>query len=163
VNVVADFHCGWSETEQATQCQQHGQPPPATRSILIRELRRLGLPAGANGKTYFTVWDSAPSHWSIVEAFYRHEVGSELELCQVIVIIDQSSKLLVLRKLPFTKTDIDKPEVTSWSPLDLADAEGDGKVDVILSGDAYEDHWIEVISIENGSAKTIFSGLGYFL
>jgi len=81
----------------------------------------------------------------------------------VIVIVDQSSKLLVLRELPFTKTDIDKPDVTSWSPLDLADAEGDGNVDVILSGDAYEDHWIEVISVKNGSAKTIFSGLGYYL
>ncbi|HXR32367.1 MAG TPA: hypothetical protein VN830_01570 [Verrucomicrobiae bacterium] len=129
----------------------------------MRELRRLGLPGGAKGTTYFTVWDSVPAQWSIVEAFYRHEVGSDIELCQVIMIVDQGSKLLVLRKSPFTKTDIDKPDVTSWSPLDLADVEGDGNVDVILSGDAYEDHWIEVIRIKDGLAKTVFSGLGYYL
>ncbi len=121
------------------------------------------MPAAANGKTYFTAWDSVPSHWSIFEAFYRHEVGSDIELCQVIVIIDESSRLLVLHKLPFIKADIDKNETTSWSPLDLADAGGDGNLDVILSGDAYEDHWIEVISIKDGSATTIFSGLGYYL
>jgi hypothetical protein len=34
---------------------------------------------------------------------------------------------------------------------------------VILVGDAYEDHWLEVISVHDGSAKTIFSGLGYYL
>ena len=39
----------------------------------------------------------------------------------------------------------------------------DGQVDVVLVGDAYEDHWLEVISVGNGTAKTIFSGLGYYL
>jgi len=55
-------------------------------------------------------------------------------------------------------------DVTDWTLLDLADTRGGGHVDVILVGDAYEDHWLEVISVNNGSAKTIFFlGLGYYL
>jgi hypothetical protein len=45
----------------------------------------------------------------------------------------------------------------------LADADGDGRIEVILEGDAYEDHWLEVESIQDGSSRTIFSGLGYYL
>jgi hypothetical protein len=53
--------------------------------------------------------------------------------------------------------------VTTWSPIDLADVDGDGRVDVILEGDAYEDHWLEVDTVQDGSSRTIFSGLGYYL
>jgi len=70
--------------------------------------------------------------------------------------------VVVLRKVPFHKTEVDVSGVTDWAPLDLADTRGDGQADVILVGDAYEDHWLEVISVRNGSAKTIFSGLGYY-
>jgi hypothetical protein len=55
------------------------------------------------------------------------------------------------------------PDVTNWTPLDLADTRGNGEVDVILVGDAYEDHWLEVVAVHDGVAKTIFSGLGYSL
>jgi hypothetical protein len=81
----------------------------------------------------------------------------------VIVTIDQRSQVHVLRKVQFQKTDEDKPAVTTWSPIDLADADGDGRIEVILEGDAYEDHWLEVESIQDGSSRTIFSGLGYYL
>jgi hypothetical protein len=84
-------------------------------------------------------------------------------LCEVIAIIDRSSHLHVLRKVPFQKTAAVKPEVTTWSPIDLADVDGDGNVDVILEGDAYEDHWLEVETVQDGSSHTIFSGLGYYL
>ena len=56
---------------------------------------------------------------------------------------------------------IDVPRVTDWAPLDLSGTRGNGEVDVVLAGDAYEDHWIEVIRVKNGSARTMFSGLGY--
>jgi hypothetical protein len=53
--------------------------------------------------------------------------------------------------------------VTTWSPIDLADVNGDGHIEVILEGDAYEDHWLEVDNVQDGSTHTIFSGLGYHL
>jgi hypothetical protein len=71
--------------------------------------------------------------------------------------------MITLRKVPFQKTDQDVPTVVEWVPLDLADANGDGTEDIILEGDAYEDHWLEVVSVMGWSAETIFSGLGYYL
>jgi len=47
--------------------------------------------------------------------------------------------------------------------VDLVDVDGDGRPELVLEGDAYEDHWLEVVRIEDGSVKTIFSGLGYSL
>jgi hypothetical protein len=161
VKVTADFECNW--IEDVRKCEQHGQPSPSLRSILIGELRGLGLPAKAAGKIYFTEWESTSSGWSLVSADYDDSTGDDLMLCEVIAIIDRSSHIHVLRKVPFQKTAAVKPEVTTWSPIDLADVDGDGNVDVILEGDAYEDHWLEVETVQDGSSRTIFSGLGYYL
>lgn len=163
VDVVADFECEWSDAKRAMDCKQQGEPSALIRSVLTRELRRLGLPAKAKGQTYFIVWKSTASGWSLVAANYVRTASSNIELCQVIVVIDQSSRVLVLRKSPLQKTDVDKLPVTQWSPIDLADVEGDGQVDVVLRVDAYEDHWLEVVSVGRGSARTVFSGLGYAL
>jgi hypothetical protein len=163
IDLLADFHCELSESKQESHCEQSGQPSPSVRSILFNELRRLGLPAKASGKTHFWVWKSTRSDWTMAAADYSRTVGEDLELCQVVVIIDQSSHVVVLRELPFQKTDADVPKVTEWYPVDLADVDGDGQVDVILEGDAYEDHWLEVVSLQHGSPQTVFSGLGYYL
>ena len=163
VDVVADFGCGWSNAKRAMECKQQGEPPASVRNLLIAELRRLGLPANADGQTYFTTWRSTASGWSLATAHYQRPVGSDVELCQVIVIIDQSSHVRVLRKVPFRKTNMDVPAMTQWSPIDLSDVDGDGRVDVILQGDAYEDHWLEVVSVGQRSPRTVFSGLGYYL
>jgi len=163
VKVNADYNCEWNASKDAAECTQHGQVTPELRGILVRELRQLGLPAKAPGETYFTVWESARADWLLAQAYYSHRVGSDIELCEVIAVIDQSAHVVVLRKVPFQKTDVDVSGVTDWTPLDLADTRGDGQVDVVLVGDAYEDHWLEVISVGNGTAKTIFSGLGYYL
>src|ERR1700704_4546142 len=40
--VTADFQCKWNEREGKSKCQQRGQPTPELRSILMREMRRLG-------------------------------------------------------------------------------------------------------------------------
>ncbi len=101
--------------------------------------------------------------YSLAEAYYFRSLGGNIELCQVIVIIDSNSHSLVLRKLPFQKTDADVPAVTLWSPVDIVDVDGNGQFDVVLEGDAYEDHWLEVIAVHNGVPITIFSGLGYYL
>jgi hypothetical protein len=161
IDVIADFSCEWNES---ARCEQHGQPTSVVRSLLVRELQRLGLPPRASRQIYFTVWKSSLEEWSVAQAYYSRPIGSsDVELCEVIATIDQNSHVLVLRKLPFQKTDVDVPTVTQWSLVDLADADGDGKVDVVLEGDAYENHWIEVESVQDGSSHTIFAGLGYYL
>jgi hypothetical protein len=163
VTVIADYDCEWSETTNAADCKQQGQITPQLRTILFRELQQLGLPAQAPGNIYFKVWQSNRVRWSVAQADYSHRIGDDIELCEVIALVDQNSNVIVLRKLPFTKTDVDVPKTTEWSLLDLADTRGRGHLDIVLVGDAYEDHWLEVISVENGFAKTMFSGLGYYL
>jgi hypothetical protein len=161
IKVVAAFECDWAEGVR--KCQQHEQPTSEVRTSLMAELRRAGLPAKPSGQIYFNVWESASSGWSLAEAYYDRVVGDDLMLCQVIVMIDRSSHAHVLRKVQFQKTDVDKPTVTTWSLIDIADVNGDGRAEVILEGDEYEDHWLEVVSVQDGKAQTIFSGLGYYL
>jgi hypothetical protein len=163
LDVTADFTCEWSESKRGSQCQQHGQPSPLVRGILARELRRLGLPPGEERHTFFTVWKASSAGWSLAVGTYSRQVGNDLSLCQAIVLINQDSQALVLRKVPFQKTSAEVPMVTRWSPVDLADVDGDGRVDIILEGDSYENHWLEVDSVRDSSSKTIFTGLGYYL
>ena len=163
IDVIADYNCEWRESTRAMHCEQHRKPSEAVSDILMRELHRIGLPAKANGQTNFTVWKAIHSGWSIAVADYSNTVGSDLELCEVVVAIDETSHATVLRKLPFQRTDADKPTVTEWTLVDLADVEGTGQEDIVLEGDDYEDHWLEVIRLRDGSAKTVFSGLGYYL
>jgi hypothetical protein len=126
-------------------------------------MRKLGLPFSDERQVYFTIWQPVSSDWALAEAYYQHSAGTDLTICQVVATIDQSSQVRVLRKVRFRKTDADKPAVTTWSPVDLADVDGDGHVEIILEGDAYEDHWLEVDCVKDGSPHTIFSGLGYYL
>jgi hypothetical protein len=42
-------------------------------------------------------------------------------------------------------------------------AVGLGLLEIILDGDAYENHWLEVDQMQAGSFRKIFSGLGYYL
>jgi hypothetical protein len=161
VKVSANYDCKWVDGVRG--CRQLEEPSLELRGILVGELRRLGLPARAKGRTYFTVWQPTGLGWSLVEAYYDYIEGSDVTLCQVIAILDQNSNLSVLRKVPFQNADADKNTVTTWSPLDLADVNTDGQIEVILEGNAYEDHWIEVVGMRDGSFKTIYSGLGYYL
>ncbi len=161
VKVTADYDCRW--VDGIRNCKQQGQPSSEMRGTLVGELRGLGLPAEAKGQIYFTVWQPIGLNWSLAEAYYDHIAGSDVTLCQVIAIVDGNSHVSVLRKVPFQKTDADKNTVTTWSALDLADVNADGQIEVILEGDAYEDHWIEVVGMKDGSFKTIFEGFGYYL
>jgi hypothetical protein len=161
-DVIAHFNCKWLET-QGSVCQQFGQIPSPIHASLIRELRRIGLPAAEDRLTYFTVEKSKATGWFVAEGFYARRVASDVTLCQVIVMIAPTSQVFVLRELPFQKADVDVPAGTTWSLLDLTDVDGDGMPDLILRGDAYEDHWFEVYSVQNGSPHMIFSGLGYYL
>lgn len=157
IDVIAHFRC------ERNVCQQYGQPPSDVRAALVRKLRQLGLPAAEDGRTYFTVWKSKSSGWSLVEGYYERLAGSSVTLCQAIVVIEGDSQVAVLREVPFQNTDAEAAPVTTWSLLDLTDVDGDGRPDVVLRGDAYEDHWIEVHRVQDGSHRIIFSGLGYYL
>ena len=161
VKVMANYDCKW--VDGVRHCKQQGAPSSEMRDILVGKLRTLGLPAKPKGQIYFTVWQPIGLDWSLAGAYYDHIQGSDVWLCQVIAIVDQDSHVSVLRRVPFQKTDAEKNTVTGWSPLDLADANADGQIEVILEGDAYEDHWIEVVGMKGRSLKTIFSGLGYYL
>lgn len=163
VNVIAAFDCEWNATDGRPKCRQRSGPSPATRSILVREMRRLGLPARAEKDIYFTVWQPSSAKWFLAAADYGQANGSDLMLCQVIVVVDPGGHVQTLRKVQFQKTNADKPTVTTWFPMGIADVDGDGQLEIILEGDAYENHWFEVDRMQGGSFRKIFSGLGYYL
>ena len=163
VKVVADYSCKWSDKHEVVQCEQQKQPSSQLRDALVRDLHRIGLRPKAAGETYFRIFKSSDSGWSVADASYSRLVDSEAELCGVIALVDRGLHTTVLRKVPFQKTDTDKPTVTQWSLIDLADMEGTGDQEILLKGDEYENHWLEVIDVHDGTVKTIFSGLGYYL
>ena len=163
VNVMAAFNCETNVTDGRPKCRQRSEPAPAVRSILVREIRRLGLPASAKKDIYFTVWQPSSAKWSLAAADYGQAKGGELALSQVILVVDPGGHVQVLRKVQFQKTNADKPTVTTWFPLGIADVDGDGQLEIILEGDAYENHWLEVEKMQGGSFRKIFSGLGYYL
>jgi hypothetical protein len=163
INVLAAFDCETSVTDGRPKCRQRSQPPPAVRSVLVREMRRLGLPATAEKDIYFTAWEPSSMKWLLAAADYGEANGSQLALCQVIVVVHPGGRVQALRRVRFQKTDADVPTVTTWFPMGIADADGDGQLEIILEGDAYEDHWLEVDKMQAGSFRKIFSGLGYYL
>jgi hypothetical protein len=163
VNVIAAFDCQWSVTDGRPKCRQRSEPSPAIRSILVREMRRLGLPARAEKDIYFTVWQPSSAKWFLAAADYGQANGTDLALCQVIVIVGPGGHVQALRKVQFQKTNADAPTVTTWFPMGIADVDGDGQLEIILEGDAHEDHWLEVDQLQGGSFRKIFSGLGYYL
>jgi hypothetical protein len=132
VNVLAAFDCEWSATDGRPKCRQHSEPSPAIRSILVREMRRLALPAGAEKEIYFTVWQPSSAKWFLAAADYGQANGSDLRLCQVIVVVDADGHVQTLRKVRFQKTDTDVSTVTTWFPLGIADVDGDGQLEIIL-------------------------------
>jgi hypothetical protein len=163
ITVSADFSCRWSETEGKSKCQQRGQPPKEIRDRLIHEMEIVGLQGKADPEVNFSVWEATSSGLSLVNAEYEHTSGAFLAVCQVIAVIDRSGQLHILRTLPFQKTDADVPRVTRWFPIALADVDHDGQLEIVLEGDAYENDWLEVVGMQDGSFKTLFSGLGYYL
>jgi hypothetical protein len=163
VNVLAAFDCEWSVADGRPKCRQRSAPPQAIRSILLAEMRRLGLPAKAEKDVYFTVWQPSSTKWFLAAADYGQANGSDLALCQVIVVVSPGGRVQTLRKVQFQTTNADKSTVTTWFPMGIADVDGDGQLEIIMEGDAYEDHWLEVDMMQGGSFRKIFSGLGYYL
>jgi hypothetical protein len=160
--VTADYRCEWIQRESKSKCWQSTLPTPEIRGMLTRELQRSGLPDRAEKAVNFTIIQSPVSGWLLTEATYSRVAGTDLRLCEVVALI-RGENLQVLRRVKYQKTDADVPDVTTWYPIDVSDVDGDGQPEVVLGGDSYEDHWFEVVSVQNDSFKTIFSGLGYYL
>ena len=163
VNVIAAFDCQTDVTDGRPKCRQRSVPSPAVRSILVREMRRLGLPARAEKDVYFTVWQPSSAKWLLAAADYGQANGSDLALCQVILAVGPGGRVQALRKVKFQKTNADVPTVATWFPLGIADVDGDGELEIILEGDSHENHWLEVDQMHGSSFRTVFSGLGYYL
>jgi hypothetical protein len=163
VNVLAAFDCETNVTDGRPKCRQRSEPSRTVRSILLREMRRLGLPTKSEKDIYFTVWQPPSAKWSLAAADYGQANGGQLALCQVIVVVGPGGRIQTLRKVRFQKTNADKPTVTTWFPMGIADVDGDGELEIILEGDAYEDHWLEVDKMQGGTFRKVFSGLGYYL
>ena len=158
--VIANFECKWNQADGTSKCEQTRQPSEEVRSTLLREMRLIGLPAQAESEVHYSVMEST-SGWWLMMGSYEHVTGENVVICEIIVARkDQQDH--ILRTVPLRTTDADVPEVTRWLPLDIADVDGDGHMKAVLEGDEYENHWLEVISLDD-PFKTIFSGLGYYL
>jgi len=68
----------------------------------------------------------------------------------------------IVREVRCHTTDADVPTGTTWTPIDITAV--DGSESIVLEGDSYEDHWLEVVKVgDDLSTNTVFSGLGYYL
>ncbi|SRR5579871_537153 len=159
----AEYSCEQSESDGTVHCQQKGEPSPEIREILIEEMRRAGMPVEGETDVHFNVLSSSASGLSLASAGYDHKHGDDIDLCEVIVAIDKAGQRHLIHKLQLQTTDADVPNVTTWVPVDITDINGDGQTELVLQGDAYEDHWLEVVRLQGKSVETIFSGLGYYL
>jgi hypothetical protein len=125
-------------------------------------MRQLGLQTAQNAQINFTVLKSTSAGWSVAEGTYYRLQGENATFCQVVVTVDASSRVNVLRQHRCHEENADVSEGTTWSLLGIADVDGDGQPDIISEGDEYENHWLEVVSLRSASVRTIFSGLGYY-
>jgi len=145
--IKAEPQCEWDD-DGRSKCRQNGEVQPELRAITIRQMRTLGLPAGASGGVLFTVWQLPKTNWSLVEADYSNVSSGTLSNCEVILLVKPSLDFTVIREVRAPKTDADVPEGATWEFVDLVDVDGDGRPEIILEGDSYEDHWLEVVRME---------------
>jgi len=110
VTILAAFDCETSVTDGRPKCRQRSEPSAAVRSILLRQMRQLGLPAQAEKEVYFTVWQPASAKWFLAAADYGEAKGSRLALCQVILVVNPGGRIQELRKVRFQNTNADKPQ-----------------------------------------------------
>jgi len=81
--LTVSYICTWNDTDGTSKCEQRGLPSPEDRSILIREMRRVGLPAQGEKEVHFTVLKSSLG-WSLMAANYGLTSGTDL----IVVLTD---------------------------------------------------------------------------
>lgn len=98
LQVIALWSCDWDEQKREQVCRQQGHPPTVVRTIVAREMLRLGVPAGRDAQVNFTVLRSASAGLSVAEGSYYALQGESATFCQVVVTVDDWSRFHVLRK-----------------------------------------------------------------
>jgi hypothetical protein len=160
--LTADYDCASSGEKGTSACKQAGQIPIELSRSLNRELHRLGLPNSGVKDVKYRLLSS--TRFSVVEAYYESPHGTNLWLCQAIAVFSDPNTISIAREVRYQKTDVDVPAVTTWAAIDIADVNGDGEQEVVMQGDAYENHWFEVVAVKpDFSTKLLYSGLGYYL
>ncbi len=161
VQFKATFVCEINDAENELVCKQKGSIPSVLRDALSERMHRLGLPEQIDSKVLFSQMTSGSTGWSLLQASYQELQDGDLRECDVLAASDAESRIYVLHSVACQSTDFEKPLVTNWSPVDIANI--DGRQEFILLGDSYEDHWFEAFDIRNGVPTLAFSGLGYYL
>src|SRR5207247_11118126 len=128
------------------------------RTLMASKMHRLGLPTATDAEIKSLQATSAG--WSVAAGTYHRLHGETATSCEVVVIVHADLRVHVLRQQPCHEENADVSEGMSWRPLGIADVDGDGNPDIVLEGDEYENHWLEVVSVRGRSVRTIFSGLG---
>jgi hypothetical protein len=69
-------------------------------STLCLFLVACSKPADFTGfwKVSCRVWESERARWSLAKAYYSHRMESDIEICDVIVVVDQNAHVIVIRE-----------------------------------------------------------------
>lgn len=162
VRVIADYRCDWNERTQSSNCRVRREAPVQIVAALRRELLRLGLSKAADKDVHIRVWTPASGRFKLAQASYDQVKGLKLTLCDIIVVFADPTAMHIVREVRCHTTDADVPTGTTWTPIDITAV--DGSESIVLEGDSYEDHWLEVVKVgDDLSTNTVFSGLGYYL
>jgi len=97
---IAHYNCEWNASRCKQSVHSTGKVTPELRSILVRELRQLGVQPKRREKTYFTVWESTGlvGRW---RGLITHiAIGSDIELCEVVAVVDQNAPVTVSGNCP---------------------------------------------------------------
>ena len=76
--VHADADCEWDAN--SLKCRQNGHVQPTLRAIVIREMRRRGLPKAQVRRVLFTIWGVPGSGWTFTDLQARPKTGFVIRL-----------------------------------------------------------------------------------
>lgn len=156
---VAAFDCVWDAT---VKCTQTLAASPPLVGLARDELIKAGLPVGE--PRVFVEALRVRADWTVVHAYYHRVSGERMSIASVVLVLRDDGARVVLRMQRFTHTALDGPSaVRLHFVMDVRDVDGDGEAELVLNGEGYEAHWLEVFTLRGEKWRLLFSGLGYSL